>query len=107
MANAYVDLGTYSGLTPYLGAGLGIMYSRNTSELTGFGFIDEVTDTQSEFAYALMAGVSYKVGTNSSIDVGYQFVSSPGTEFADPSSFEPDEELDYHQIKVGFRYDLW
>ncbi|MET0600086.1 MAG: outer membrane protein [Mesorhizobium sp.] len=107
MANAYVDLGTYSGLTPYLGAGLGIMYSRNTSELTGFGFIDEVTDTQSEFAYALMAGVSYKVGTNSSIDVGYQFVSSPGTEFADPSSFEPDEGLDYHQIKVGFRYDLW
>ena len=54
-----------------------------------------------------MAGVSYKVGTNSSIDVGYQFVSSPGTEFADPLSFEPDEGLDYHQIKVGFRYDLW
>ena len=40
MANGYVDLGTYVGLTPYLGAGLGIMYSRNTSELSGLGFVD-------------------------------------------------------------------
>ncbi|HEY5817276.1 MAG TPA: outer membrane beta-barrel protein [Mesorhizobium sp.] len=28
MANGYVDLGTYSGLTPYIGAGVGMLYTR-------------------------------------------------------------------------------
>ena len=55
-----------------------------------------------------MAGVSYKVGTNSKIDLGYQFVSSPGTQFADPSSLELGRgDSTTTQIRLGLRYELW
>jgi opacity protein-like surface antigen len=28
LANGYIDLGTYAGITPYVGAGLGVLYTR-------------------------------------------------------------------------------
>ena len=31
MANGYVDLGTYVGITPYIGAGAGVVYSKRSS----------------------------------------------------------------------------
>lgn len=107
MANLYLDLGTYSGLTPYVGVGVGALYSRNTVDVFAGTFDASASDTQTELAYALAVGASYKVGTNSSVDVGYQYTSSPDTQFLNTSTLELEDGLDFHQIKVGFRYDLW
>jgi opacity protein-like surface antigen len=106
MANAYFDLGTIAGFTPYVGGGVGIMHTRDTFDLAG---LDDLKDKQSEFAYALMTGVSYKVSTNTSVDLGYRYLSSPGTEFVNlrTSGAEIEKGLDYHQVRVGLRYDLW
>ncbi len=71
MANVYLDLGTYSGLTPYVGAGLGILYTRSRFEadIAGIGVFD-LDDDQSKFAYSLGAGFAYKVAqTGRSISV--------------------------------------
>lgn len=110
MANVYFDLGTYSGFTPYLGGGLGILYTRNRFEadIAGLGVID-VGDDQSKFAYSLGAGVAYKVAQNWSVDLGYQYTASPDTEFVEvtPAGFSVGEGVDFHQVKVGLRYDLW
>jgi len=109
MANAYVDLGTYVGFTPYVGAGVGVLYSRNKLEIDDEADIDDqkAVDDQYEFAYSLAAGASYQIARNTSVDLGYQYLSSPGTEYVGLDGSDDDKGLDYHQVRVGLRYDLW
>lgn len=104
MVNGYYDLATISGFTPYVGAGIGLLHSR--SEVA----IDNVTvasDRQYELAYSLGAGVNYQLSKNLSMDVGYQYLASPGIKYDNAETGLVDEGIDYHQIKVGLRYDLW
>jgi len=105
MANAYVDLGTIAGFTPYVGAGAGMVYSRSAASVEPLGF--SVSDDQYEFAYSLTAGVAYQMTQNLLVDVGYQYLSSPGLEYIDFDTLTVDEGVDYHQVKVGLRYELW
>ena len=105
MANADVDLGTYSGYTPYLEPH-GLLYSRNRAELTADGVTAKDVATETKLAYALMAGVSYRLGTNAAV---IWATSSPPrrNHRPDAQSLAEDRGLNYHQVKLGFRYDLW
>lgn len=107
MANAYVDLGTVAGFTPYLGAGIGLIYSSQRVDDTSLTPDWHLRDTQYALAYSLNAGVSYKVSQNTSIDVGYQYLAAPDLEYADVPAVEAKKGVDFHQVKVGLRYDLW
>lgn len=114
MLNGYVDLGTYVGLTPYVGAGIGVY--RSTRELEA-SFNDGIVDldfrddeTQYSMAYSLAAGVGYNVSKNLVVDLGYQYLSAPDAEYVsvdDLTEYPIQEGLDYHQVKVGLRYELW
>lgn len=108
MANLYVDLGTVAGFTPYVGVGAGALFSnaRIDAAYPDWGTVG-VNDSQTRFAYSVNAGVAYKLTQNTSVDLGYQYFSSPGTEYIDPDTLAIDEGVDYHQVKVGLRYDLW
>lgn len=109
MVNGYVDLGTVAGLTPYVGAGLGLLYSSQKLDINAPGiplFVD-IEDRQYEFAYSLGAGVNYQLSRNVSMDLGYQYLSSPALKYVNLDTGLIDEGVDYHQIKVGLRYDLW
>ncbi|ODT02833.1 MAG: hypothetical protein ABS58_17215 [Mesorhizobium sp. SCN 65-20] len=108
MANVYADLGTIAGFTPYVGAGLGLLYASNSVDISGpvpaeFHF----RDTQYPLAYALNAGFAYQVAQNTKVDVGYQYLSAPDLEYADVESQTIKKGVDYHQFKLGLRYDLW
>ena len=59
IANAYVDLGTYSGITPYLGGGIGILYSKIEMEGQADYLEVDYTDRSYSFLYSLSAGLSY------------------------------------------------
>jgi outer membrane autotransporter protein len=107
MANAYVDLGTIAGFTPYVGAGVGVIYASQRVDDTSTTPDWHFRDTQYALAYALNAGVSYKVSQNASVDVGYQYLASPGLEYADVPAVEMKKGVDFHQVRVGLRYDLW
>jgi len=79
LANAYVDLGTWYSVTPYVGAGLGfanitIDNFRDTNVLVGGGGWAPGA-SKWNFAWALYAGMSYKVTPTFSVDLGYRFVS--------------------------------
>ncbi len=110
MATAYVDLGTFSGFTPYVGAGFGGLFTHNTvdMDLPGIGIVD-TDDDQYEFAYSLGAGIAYQVATNWSIDLGYLYTASPDTQFVEvtPAGLSFDEGLEFHQVRAGLRFDLW
>jgi opacity protein-like surface antigen len=114
LVNGYVDLGTYAGLTPYVGAGIGLFRSDRrfiasySNPPAGFNY--SYRETGYSMAYALNAGLAYQVTPNLSIDLGYQFLSAPNAEYTkvnDISSYTVEKGLKFHQIRVGLRYDLW
>jgi opacity protein-like surface antigen len=109
IANAYVDLGTYSGITPYLGGGIGILYSKIEMEGQADYLEVDYTDRSYSFLYSLSAGLSYAMTRNTSIDLGYQYIASPNAPFVKvgQNGAEFGEGVDFHQVKLGLRYDLW
>ncbi|MGL4323225.1 MAG: outer membrane protein, partial [Beijerinckiaceae bacterium] len=99
--NVYADLGTWSGFTPYIGAGIGV--SRNKfSNYAGTYYIGPAhpaygtvcaggpwvapavetcpspsqigNGTRTELAYALMAGTAIEISPALKIDLGYRFM---------------------------------
>lgn len=95
--NGYVDLGTWYGVTPYVGAGIGFAniyqkfqrnwYMNNSvayaptwtdpfTQGTYSAYWDQTRSTNSfQFAWAAMAGFSYALTRNAAIDVGYRYVN--------------------------------
>ncbi|TVR06053.1 MAG: porin family protein [Salinarimonadaceae bacterium] len=79
LVNAYLDLGTWSGFTPYIGVGGGfarvdIKNFRDWNELRN---VDARAPNGSRwnFAWALHAGFAYDLTDQLKLDVGYRFVS--------------------------------
>ncbi|MDX8460923.1 outer membrane protein [Mesorhizobium humile] len=115
--NGYVDLGTYVGITPYVGAGIGVV--RSTRKLSArYTDINDsannftVEDNKSRYslAYTLNAGLAYQVSKNVLVDLGYQYFSAPDAEYvtaASLTSFPIHKGISNHQVKLGLRYDLW
>jgi opacity protein-like surface antigen len=98
-ANGYIDLGTWFGVTPYIGAGVGAAHHA-IKNYTVDGL--QVNDSGSKwsFAYAAMAGVNYAVSPNLSFDFGYRYVDLGKARIA-PYNFD---DLTAHEFKIGFRY---
>ncbi|MBZ9796217.1 outer membrane protein [Mesorhizobium sp. ES1-4] len=118
MLNGYVDLGTYVGITPYLGAGLGVVQSKRQLSASYFTENSDPTDdftqqdnrTKYSLAYTLNAGFAYQVSKNVSIDLGYQYFSAPDAEYVTAeslTSYPVHKGISNHQVKLGLRYDLW
>jgi opacity protein-like surface antigen len=81
LANGYVDLGNYYGLTPYVGAGIGAAYNK-TGDLfqhTSFprwGTYADGTMTGEgkwNLAWALHTGVTWDVNSRLKLDMGYSY----------------------------------
>lgn len=115
MLNGYVDLGTWAGVTPYIGAGVG-MASHRMKGLTdvgaGLGTANDMTRTN--FAWALMAGLGYNVTPNLKIDAGYRYIDM-GSIASNPIVCEAItacffEVQSYrataHDFRLGVRYML-
>ena len=139
LANAYIDLGTWTGLTPYVGAGVGVTYAQANGVynwITGnngaiyapdiqypdgfppnwvtgggtptaapvgftFGQQNKRVDTkksQTNFTWALMAGIAYAISPNAKLDIGYRYVNmgkfSPGS---------PKKDGDVQEFRMGMR----
>ena len=118
MLNGYVDLGTYVGITPYLGAGIGVVRSKHQLSASYFTDNGDATDdfslhdngTKYSLAYTLNAGLAYQVSKNVSVDLGYQYFSAPDAEYATANaldSYSIRKGISNHQVKLGLRYDLW
>jgi opacity protein-like surface antigen len=132
MANVYADLGTYVGITPYIGAGAGfthISYSdlTNTSYCTNGAGSDvpvagncPLTSYHEgakswRFTWALSAGASYDLTKNTKIDLGYRYSRVAGGDMFNwplgtvgVSGVQgEDDGFSQHTFKAGIRYALW
>jgi opacity protein-like surface antigen len=81
LVNAYADLGTWWCLTPFIGAGVGAAHIQTTglqdSGITTAGaqssFFAQGAST-TNFAWALHAGVAYKVNSNFTVELAYRYL---------------------------------
>jgi opacity protein-like surface antigen len=89
MANAYVDLGTWWCITPYIGAGFGGAYNRITdvqdngiisNGTQGFGLTSS-DSAKWDFAWNAQAGLTYNVTNSFKVDLSarYLHLGSPQT----------------------------
>jgi opacity protein-like surface antigen len=88
LVNGYIDLGTWWGVTPYIGAGIGASYN----------YLDLGGDSgRWNFAWAGMAGAAYHLSQNLSVDFGYRYA-----DLGRVNAFGGD--VTAHELRVGFRY---
>ncbi len=119
LANGYVDLGTWYGVTPFVGGGVGAAF-HSLKGLTdvghgiangGYGLASDANQTN--FAWAVMAGLAMNVTPNLKMELGYRYLdmgrvhSNPITCNATPCFQERHSfDLASHDVRLGFRYML-
>ncbi len=127
LLNAYVDLGTWHGITPFIGAGVGFANvsidnfrdaGQGINPFTGNGFTSLATSgnkSKTNFAWALMAGLGYQVTDNLTLELGYRYINLGDGETGDSVSFNganavPDswkfKDITSHDLKFGMRWAL-
>ncbi|PSM19036.1 MULTISPECIES: outer membrane protein [Nitratireductor] len=111
LANAYAEFGSWKGITPYVGAGIGgarIKWDDLRNTVGGVTTVHEGTD-EWRFAWALMAGASYCLTDNVLLDAGYRFTRVNGGrmfEYAPIAGPGFDEGIDVHEVRGGLRYQF-
>lgn len=119
LANAYADLGTFYGVTPYLGAGIGasrntISHFRDINDINGGGGYANST-SKWNFAWALHAGVGFQATERMTIDLGYSYVDLGDAATGSIHNLDPRygsstgiafKDITSHDLKLGVRYSL-
>jgi opacity protein-like surface antigen len=129
LANAYVDLGTWWCVTPFIGAGVG------TSRVTIANFTDNGLTDQAgfppvsgiypsgatasnaskwNFAWAAHAGLAYKVSSNVTLELAYSYVDLGSGTTGAISDFQGNtrgavykfNDITSHDLKLGVRWQL-
>ncbi len=112
LLNGYLDMGTWHGFTPYVGAGIGTSYI-TTDQVIGVNPVppNSVFRQGSKWSVsgALMAGGSYAIDENLLIDAGYRYMwlGDAASGNARTRGFGGKVHFDNlasHQLRVGMRY---
>jgi opacity protein-like surface antigen len=112
LANAYADLGTYYGFTPYVGAGIGGAHIKwdDLHNTIGPDTTVHQGDENWRFAWALMAGTSYCLTDALKLDVGYRFSHINGGRMFEIAPGQPgpgfDDGFNVHEARAGLRYQF-
>ena len=133
--NAYVNLGTFGRLSPYVGGGVGlahVSYSSTNSNLVcvvdpgedcdlgthsgGSADPETFTGTQSfaggqsvNFIYSLTAGLDYKIDEYWTADLNYRYSNiTSGEVYSDGAGDTVAfDGAQIHEIRAGLRYEIW
>ena len=118
LANAYVDLGTWHRITPFVGAGIGFA-SVMTSGWSDVGYAGHAGGTGSaanrtdtRLAWAAHAGLGYDLSANWKAEAGYRYLHignvSRGVVCSGGGGavcFNANiKNMNSHDVKVGLRY---
>jgi opacity protein-like surface antigen len=128
LGNAYVDLGTWWCITPFIGAGVGgarVSINGFTDQgittplvppgpaLASLAFGDNVS--RWNFAWALHAGVAYRVTPNFTVELAYRYLDMGNGLTGDLRAFDGTNNINNpmtfknitsHDLKLGVRWDL-
>ena len=99
MLNAYYDIFTKAGFTPYVGAGIGL--SRINAK------IEDVKASDTSFAWQAGLGVAYNITDNLALDLGYRYMNygkANGKWSDDEEAGKVKARLKTNEVLFGLRY---
>lgn len=108
LVNGYIDFGTWGGLTPYVGAGVGASSVRTNDFVSATVPTKVEHSNQANLAWAYMAGISYRISNNLLVDVGYRHLSVGDTRtgIAVNGNRISINGLSSDEVRVGARYQI-
>jgi opacity protein-like surface antigen len=132
LVNGYWDIFNWRGFTPYVGAGAGFAHMKlsNVTTLSNATFTDVHTGeevlqhasgfsnskSQTNFAWALMAGTSYDLSANAKLDIGYRYLNMGSGVSATTGLLDCTcgtigaplkiSDIEAHEFKIGVRWLL-
>jgi opacity protein-like surface antigen len=79
LVNAYIDLGTWWSITPFVGAGVGVAFNtiehfRDNNIIAGGGGWADI-GRQTNLAWALHAGASYRASQSFAVELSYRYLN--------------------------------
>ena len=113
LANAYIDMGTWWGFTPYVGGGIGATYLKPSgftlTDATGATYSTLATDAKWTFSWAAMGGISYAIGPAFLVDASYRYLSlgearNQVSIYPPASSDVTYGKLTAQEFRLGLRY---
>jgi opacity protein-like surface antigen len=123
LANLYIDLGTWHGLTPFVGGGLGAANVRfGAFSDIGVGTTGDpaiaygAAHDEWNFAWALYAGLGFEVTDAFTIELAYRYLDMGDGQTGDLIAYDGTntidnpmifEDITSHDLRVGFRYAFW
>jgi opacity protein-like surface antigen len=124
LVNAYVDLGTWWCITPFIGAGVGGSYNKISGfRDDGVSYSPGLNNSVAYFAdngkwnlaWAAHAGLAYKVNPGFTVELAYSYMNlgdgAPGNyRLFDNSASGPTsikvKDITSHDVKLGVRWEL-
>jgi opacity protein-like surface antigen len=117
LVNAYLDLGTWDGVTPYIGGGVGLSnkrfsnYTIETCAQPCGAFTRTGTlpgKSRNDFAWALMAGLAIGAGDGATVDLGYRYLNlGEARTGSDPLLGSVRvRKIESHEFRVGLRWEF-
>ncbi|WP_316225890.1 outer membrane protein [Bradyrhizobium sp. SZCCHNS3052] len=123
LANAYVDLGTWWCVTPFIGAGVGgarVTISNftdtgiNNLPFTTTSFATAPTSSKWNFAWAAHAGLAYNVNPNLVLELAYSYVDLGQGQTGVLSDYVGNttgnvfkfKDITSHDLKLGVRWNF-
>ncbi|MBR1221878.1 porin family protein [Bradyrhizobium sp. U87765 SZCCT0131] len=130
LANAYVDLGTWWCITPFIGAGVGtarvsvsnfsdtgdFFASNGTSVYQSHSYTTAANASKWNFAWAAHAGLAYRVNPSLTIELAYSYVDMGKGMTGPTNSFDQSsvvngapfvfKNITSNDVKLGVRWSL-
>jgi opacity protein-like surface antigen len=126
MLNGYVDLGTWWCVTPFIGAGIGASYNqisgfRDDGVIYNGGVLNNSVTYGGDagkwnFAWALHAGLAYKVTPNVTIELAYSYMNLGNAVTGPTNSFDgvtvvngsgfAIRDITSNDVKLGVRWNF-
>jgi len=112
LLNGYVDLGTWSIVTPYIGAGVGVNHTNTNGNVVYTNLTPTTTalnvslsgNATTGFAWALMAGLAFDIAPHTQLDIGYRFVNMGAVHNVSPLGGVTSKDIYANEFRVGFRF---
>jgi opacity protein-like surface antigen len=118
--NGYVDVGTWHGITPFIGAGVGAANVK-ISDFTDVGVsVNSVayggTHDQWNFAWALYAGLGFEITDALTLELSYRYLDLGDARSGDLVAYDGTnnvnnpmkfKDITSHDLRLGFRYGFW
>ena len=119
LANVCFDLGTWYGVTPFVGAGVGVSHNvisnfRDVNMATGGVAFGDSAGTWN-LAWAVHAGLAYRVSNAFTVELAYRYINLGHARSGDLVTFDGTNtvfnpmhfrNIDSHDVKLGVRWNF-